>query len=564
MQNQPGNYAQLPDQRQPQGVPQDNRPLPQGWEQMTDPQTGSVYFVDHNRRTSTWIDPRGPLILQTPTYSCGQCWSTLFFTKSGQCFCLVFVVLIVALAALSTSTNQLSVEFDYDYTVVDMTNTTFMWSDSKRTFAMDDMNDGHPDWSKFYDDDWKLIQTKQLLPNDAKLIGRTNTGQTGTYFIALYNGEVEYSGQWSDKNKGHQTDNTAAVMVETQESDTSYILLYKPGINGAIQGIISYVLGVGFFVLILYLAKRKIHLSRFDVSITLLLWIFNIAQVGMIFYLLAMAVPWWSMSFFYVVILSISAYFVVYKQTDNTREKAMKFFSLWPMDRGVVTPDNLNVDKVTSLEKGLWITRLILLCFALGGTAWAFNIFSVEIPLAEGHAAMEAFLSAGFCEETYKMLFTGTVAMLPRYRQNPVALVMGAIAASMGFTVLEDLKYVVQMGTPAIGRLIGIVNHTVFAIWIGFFLSRQRDDNKWYFEMAGSWLFAVCLHGIWDYCAFTGAVLPIIGLMIIYTIFGCWAVCCAPLHHITLLLKPDGVQQNLGLQNPAINSNSEVALQSTV
>ena len=42
----------------------DNRPLPSGWE-MKFASNGKPYFVDHNTRSTTWVDPRG--ILATPT-----------------------------------------------------------------------------------------------------------------------------------------------------------------------------------------------------------------------------------------------------------------------------------------------------------------------------------------------------------------------------------------------------------------------------------------------------------------------------------------------------------------
>ena len=33
-------------------------PLPHGWEVSTDPETRKVFFIDHNSRTTQWIDPR--------------------------------------------------------------------------------------------------------------------------------------------------------------------------------------------------------------------------------------------------------------------------------------------------------------------------------------------------------------------------------------------------------------------------------------------------------------------------------------------------------------------------
>jgi E3 ubiquitin-protein ligase NEDD4 len=40
-----------------------NGPLPQGWEQRFTPE-GRPYFVDHNTRTTTWVDPRRQQLLR--------------------------------------------------------------------------------------------------------------------------------------------------------------------------------------------------------------------------------------------------------------------------------------------------------------------------------------------------------------------------------------------------------------------------------------------------------------------------------------------------------------------
>lgn len=37
-----------------------NEPLPPGWAQQFDENTGRFFFVDHNMKTTTWDDPRRP------------------------------------------------------------------------------------------------------------------------------------------------------------------------------------------------------------------------------------------------------------------------------------------------------------------------------------------------------------------------------------------------------------------------------------------------------------------------------------------------------------------------
>jgi len=42
---------------------EDPRPLPPGWSMKIDPASGRPYFLDHNNKTTTWIDPRPPIII---------------------------------------------------------------------------------------------------------------------------------------------------------------------------------------------------------------------------------------------------------------------------------------------------------------------------------------------------------------------------------------------------------------------------------------------------------------------------------------------------------------------
>lgn len=207
------------------------------------------------------------------------------------------------------------------------------------------------------------------------------------------------------------------------------------------------------------------------------------------------------------------------------------------MDKYQITEHNYNVDRASPPEKILWITRIMLMSFILGKFAADLTMVSLRTDGTYDSAAIRAFLSAGLAEETYKMLFTGSISMFKQYRQSAPAIIQGAIAASLGFTILEDLKYVLQVGAPVLLRFAEVVNHTVFAIWIGYFLGRQRDERIWAVEMGCAWLFAVFLHGLFDYFAMSGQLLPLITLFIFYNIFGCYAVCCYKIQDFHPLLE---------------------------
>lgn len=62
---------------------EDTRPLPDGWSSRSDPK-GRVYFVDRNRRRTTWTDPRGPPTTTLPAESTVSSPSTTSYTGVAQ------------------------------------------------------------------------------------------------------------------------------------------------------------------------------------------------------------------------------------------------------------------------------------------------------------------------------------------------------------------------------------------------------------------------------------------------------------------------------------------------
>ncbi|XP_001626567.3 calcium-binding protein P isoform X2 [Nematostella vectensis] len=50
-------------------MPQQQHPLPNGWEMTVDPNSGRPFFIDHNTRTTTWTDPRTNKQTPMPTSS---------------------------------------------------------------------------------------------------------------------------------------------------------------------------------------------------------------------------------------------------------------------------------------------------------------------------------------------------------------------------------------------------------------------------------------------------------------------------------------------------------------
>lgn len=539
-----------------------NLPLPPGWEQLRDG-FGRVYYVDHNNQRSQWEHPNSiqraqqqQNVINSQPYRCDQFCGVFGRTKTGICFCFMFFSIITFLLILNQTAAKLGV-LKGTAEIVDLKRDTMVWIDHPENITFADVKTTYSNESIFpdeiFDGSWRLVQTTRNLSNPLYL--KVSLGWSGDFRMWPIDSKIPSS--WSkDKHTYYYYATATGVYLKDMKDDgpASLILVYKPGFSLAIQGIICYCLTIGFFLLVLYLGKKKLYNTPADIELYALLQIFIVTQIFMVPYLLGGALPIWGVALFAMLVCAISAIFVYFGKKDNLREKVMKSFFMWPMDKYTITAENYNLDRVTPPEKILWGTRILIMSFVLGGIAKDFILVSLSVHDDYGSAAVMAFFSAGFCEETYKMLFTGSISMFKQYRQSAQAIIQGAIAASLGFTTLEDLKYVVQIGAPALLRFAGVVNHTVFAIWVGYFLARQRDETIWGIEMGCGWLLAVFLHGLFDYFAMSGQVAPLIALFVLYNIIGCYAVCCYNIQDFQPLLeiKPEPRSRPAESEEPAI------------
>jgi len=271
---------------------------------------------------------------------------------------------------------------------------------------------------------------------------------------------------------------------------------------------------IPFFVM--HYIKLKINGTCHDVSLTLLLRYYNFATTAMLG-LWGFLLLWTnkqinfekSMIIFCVflsVVLILSIVLAAYPGT--IRQRCMKFFFIWPMK----TDDNedQNADKLVHI---LWITRQLFQVVVIVVTMLASRQLAFEIrkktsvhDLDESlrYNAKQAFFQAGFCEEYFKFFLAAGVSFIPKYNKSKSAILQVSIVVSVAFSVVEDILYATRSGWSAAIRPLMFPLHYVFNYPCAYMITRQRDSIWWVFELLGGFIFAVGLHGTYDYVLFLG------------------------------------------------------------
>eukprot|EP00494_Astrolonche_serrata_P034241 UN34510 len=166
---------------------------------------------------------------------------------------------------------------------------------------------------------------------------------------------------------------------------------------------------------------------------------FNLCCIGLILYSLGMISM--GVQLVYIPVFLISIYF--FYDSQSTYEGLLKFFFIYPYSPPNEGNNNVG-NQMTQLDKYLWIVRMALMGAGLGSTAVSFT----TIPTGDNseEAAISAFLSAALCEETYKMLFSGSVCAQEKYRNSRYSILHLSIGSAAGFTLFEDVIYALVAG----------------------------------------------------------------------------------------------------------------------
>jgi len=247
--------------------------------------------------------------------------------------------------------------------------------------------------------------------------------------------------------------------------------------------------------------------QRSEVTLGALIRYFNWACILLVAYLIGM-VHWTFMSC-YALVLLINIYFFCTAETSH--EGFLKFFFIYPIDEREEFRAGdyarrrkdtwLMVDTISDCDWYLWIARLFFMALALGSTA--VSLGKIRVGPEAGEHAISAFLSAGFCEELYKFLFTGTVSAISLYSQSRVAVLQLSVGAAAGFTLMEDILYALNSGIlTLLVRLMFFPLHICFNQVAALGVARQRKSWTSYFEIFFFFFAGVALHGAYDYMLF--------------------------------------------------------------
>lgn len=141
-----------------------------------------------------------------------------------------------------------------------------------------------------------------------------------------------------------------------------------------------------------------------------------------------------------------------------------------------------------------------------------FEILTASLVGGEGKGIFAsfkyAFFVAGSVEEFFKFLVVILTIYFSKHFNEPYDGIVYTVAASLGFATVEDLMYVIALGT-----LVGIFRaftaipaHAFFGAIMGFFIGKAKFSRiglKITYILSGL-LIAILFHGTYDFFILTG------------------------------------------------------------
>lgn len=119
---------------------------------------------------------------------------------------------------------------------------------------------------------------------------------------------------------------------------------------------------------------------------------------------------------------------------------------------------------------------------------------------------LAAFFAAGFCEETFKLLFPGIMPMLVHPGEDRRSIWLLTIITALGFTTVENILYFVltrDIMLLCIRSFLVIPLHASWNFIASTGLTQDLDSPTWYLELTAGFILAVLLHGSYDYCIYS-------------------------------------------------------------
>lgn len=153
----------------------------------------------------------------------------------------------------------------------------------------------------------------------------------------------------------------------------------------------------------------------------------------------------------------------------------------------------------------------LTMCFTLFFGIFFPSLISDNINMDMIPLFFHVFFGVALIEEFSKWIFVYRIGYNSREFDHVYDMIVYAVFVSLGFACFENILYVMQhgFGVAFVRGLLSIPGHACDGIFMGYYLSMSRIscDNffrKHYFLM--SIFIPVLLHGIYDFCLFSGKV----------------------------------------------------------
>lgn len=178
--------------------------------------------------------------------------------------------------------------------------------------------------------------------------------------------------------------------------------------------------------------------------------------------------------------------------------------------------------KDKSREPGAYLILAFILGMASVIPAWLLEqLWHKHVPFSEESVAgtlIFAFVGIALLEEVPKFLIL-RIGFYPRtFFDEPLDGIIYAGMIGMGFAMVENLLYAFEhgMGTTILRAFTAVPAHAVFAVLMGYYMGLAKFDRKRHaLLMRKSLLWAVLIHGLYDFFLIQNFVPGLIGLAIL-------------------------------------------------
>ncbi len=193
-------------------------------------------------------------------------------------------------------------------------------------------------------------------------------------------------------------------------------------------------------------------------------------------------------------------------------------------------------DKVEKEPIGLLIGLFFLGVLTVVGAAIGESLF-IEVlgfkdKLSVGENFVQYFLVVALWEEGFKFLVLRTVTWNNKNFDYTFDAIVYAVIISLGFATLENIMYVLKIGTYQVAlmrALLSVPGHTIDAVFMGLFFGKAKycqyvgDKSGKTKNMLLSFFVPMLIHGTYDFSisllnAFEGAIVIFLGFVVVTTV----------------------------------------------